>query len=155
MNHSAILTAALVSLLSCDTSSDPASVVYLRDERQFLNQWVPLNATFFNECPPAEEVALSGKAHFQFRESGEQSRLQINWADVKGTGLVSGDRYIVQDVFRDEVITTTTGGTEELIEHIRMLRQGSPSNLLGSAHVIIDLASGEAVLVDIRATCRG
>jgi hypothetical protein len=58
-------------------------------------------------------------------------------------------------VFRDEVITTTTGGTEELIEHIRMLRQGSPSNLLGSAHVIIDLASGEAVLVDIRATCRG
>jgi hypothetical protein len=156
MKHLVILGATLLGLVSCETSS-PTSPVSPRDGRDLatVSQWMPLNTIFFNECPPVEDVAFSGRVHLLSRETAGQSRLFVNWADMKGVGLVTGNAYVLQDNFQDEIISSSTNDTEEVIEHFRMVRQGSLDNLQAFVHLIFDLTAGTVNVLEFRVECRG
>ncbi len=154
MKHAAMLGAAMVWLVACDAGAPTSSTRQELPELAATSLWMPLEGTFPNECPPVEDVAFSGKAHFLIRGSSGQSRLSINWADVKGVGLVTGDRYVVQDNFKSELILSGNG-TEEIREHLRMIRLGSADNLYAVVHLVFDLTTGDVEVVEFTVECRG
>lgn len=157
MRHTVVLTAAALWLAACDTTPAPTSPVVpkgLLPELAATSIWMPLDVIFPNECPPVEDVAFSGKAHFVFEESGGGSRLFINWAAVEGVGLVSGDRYVIRDNYQEELIPSGDG-TLEIREHFRMLRQGSPDNVLATVHLIFNLTTGDVQELEFEIVCRG
>jgi hypothetical protein len=156
MKHAFTLTAAMVWLVAaCNTSPVPTGPESQKDppELATTSLWMPLDITFPNECPPVELVAFSGKAHFVVRESGDQSNVYINWADVKGVGLVTGQRYVVQDNTQIEVIPLGEG-TLTVREHLRMIRLGSLDNVNAFATLTLNLTTGVEVFeLDLR--CQG
>jgi hypothetical protein len=156
MKHALILAVAMLSLAACDSSA-PTSPSFGQGGPQLAttSQWVPLNGTFPNDCPPAELVAFSGRAHLLIRQNADEFKFFANWGDVRGVGLATGGQYVVQDNYHDVETTTATGGIAESFERIRLIRQGSPENLVGFAHVIFDLGTGEFILADFRIQCRG
>ena len=157
MRRSVILASALFGLVACETTSAPTSPVTEKDQPEFaaVSFWEPIVATFPNECPPAEDVIFSGRAHFVVQESADGGRFFVNWAGVQGVGAVTGARYVIQDVFHERDVFTTTGGTAEWFEKLRLIRLGSLDNLVGLAHVIFDLGTETFVLFDINFKCPG
>jgi hypothetical protein len=156
MNHVLIL-GALATLVACD-STGPTAISSPNDRPEFATTsvWVPLDpAPFRNDCPPAEDVVFSGKAHLVTQTQGNKVRIFINWGGVKGTGAVTGDRYVIADNYHERDVFTATGGTAESFERLRMIRQGNADNLLGLAHVIFDFGSGTLTLFEITMKCVG
>jgi hypothetical protein len=155
MKHLLIL-AALAALTACDTTG-PSSTASPTDRRDFAatSAWVPVAGTFPNACSPSEEVVFSGKAHLLAQTQGDKASLFIHWGDVKGVGTVTGDTYVVADNYHERDVFTTTGGTAEWFERLRMVRQGSADNLVGLAHVIFDFGTGTVVLFDVTFKCVG
>src|SRR6476620_5855452 len=113
-----LILGALAGLLACDASAptSPASPSN-RPEFATTSVWVPLDpAAFPNDCPPAEDVVFSGKAHLVTQTKGNKCRLLINWGGVKVTGAVTGYRYVISDIYFKREVSTETGGTAEWFE---------------------------------------
>jgi len=100
-----------------------------------------------------ELVKFSGKAHFVVRESADRTQIYINWADVKGLGLVTGERYVIQDNTQIEVIQSGDG-TLKVREHFRMIRLGSLDNVNAFATLTINLTTGVEVF-ELEIRCQG
>src|SRR5690349_20905737 len=124
MKH-VLIIGALATLVDCDsTGPTPTSSPNDRPEFATTSVWVRLDpAPFPNDCPPAENVVFFGKAHLVSQIQGNKLRIFINWGGVKGIGAVTGDRYLIADNYHERDTFTTTGGTAEFFERLRMIRQ--------------------------------
>lgn len=152
MKYGIVVFSSFAWLAACEPGSFTAPTSH--NTFTTVNQHTDFTGTFTNECPPAEDVLFSGRLHILTGANANASRMFINWADVKGVGVTSGDRYAVQDNFKDEQVTSQAGIVEDAREHLRMIRQGSPDNLQAFVHLIFN-TDGTVDVVEFRIECRG
>ena len=125
MKRPALLLLALAWLTACETH--PLAPTLPGPSFDVIsNERFPFFVIAFNPCPPSEFVLLSGEAHEVVESDPDKQTLHINWANVKGTGLLTGATYTAGDNATEK--TYTFPPQVESQEHFRLIRQGSLDN---------------------------
>ena len=129
---------------------------------------VPVNGTVFNDCT-AEFMLITGRQHFKVTDnstlSGLKSQIEMNLTGVKGTGLVSGARYVMNDQISDmqHAEFDPFGNAQMTMENTtNMTRQGESGALLTGddfrlhalAHLTVSNGVTRSQKSDLRADCR-
>jgi hypothetical protein len=142
MKRFAVLAVALASLVSCDVP--PSAPEALRTttakpqaERFHTNETFDIAGTIANPCPPGELVAYQGRIHLNAKGDydpaiGQTFTVISNLQNFSGIGLTSGDRYRLQQNYKDEVTMTFSPDftlDETFAVRFRINRQGSADNL--------------------------
>ena len=125
MKRPALLLLALAGLTACETHPWAPSLPGPSFD-VISNERLPLFIIAFNPCPPSEFVLLEGEAHEVVESDPDKTTVHINWANVKGTGLLTGATYTAGDNARDAIYTSPP--QLEVQEHFRLIRQGSLDN---------------------------
>ncbi len=112
-----------------------------------FNEKIPVDLVVYNPCTD-EDVALTGDIHLlaavtEDSADGFHLKLHLNFADVSGEGLDSGNKYQLNGAANAELnLKAAEEGT--LTANVRLISQGSDSN--GKVHVLLHLtvnANGE------------
>jgi hypothetical protein len=124
----------------------------------------PYTLTMTNECN-GELVQFTGEQHLQWhrhdnKDGSTTITAEINWSDVKGLGLTTGDIY----AFASNAHTTTTfpAGTTEFYVYaqrqtIRLVSRGSGPNMFISFlwDYTYDALGFRTSLFDLHVRCPG
>lgn len=154
----------LVSLVMVAILSLPATTMASENVISFT---IPLDGVlYFGHCASegeGEEVAFAGRAHIVVREDiwtpgGGHQVYHSNWMGVRGTGLTTGNLYVVREVFN--LTASAPRGAYEYTYStgFRIINQGSGDNYV--AHNTIHLTLGpdgevRAWIEFLRAECQG
>jgi hypothetical protein len=129
---------------------------------------VPVSGAVFNDCT-AEWVAVTGTQHFKFTNnsslSGIKSEMESNLIGVKGTGLVTGARYVMNDQTSDmqHAEFDPFGDAQLTMENTTILNRQSETGALLTgddfrlyviAHLTVTNGVTKSDKTDLRAECR-
>lgn len=141
MKRFTLLAFAFIGLAACDappTPTEPALKAAPTGAPSFAkvaNVKQDISGTLFNSCPPAEAVAFQGSIHIVVTEQAKATsttlRFHFNTQGISGLGLVTGDRYSIQENFKETDVFSPDGVlvSFEFDDRFRMVRQGSNDNL--------------------------
>jgi hypothetical protein len=126
-----------------------------------FNEKVPIEGTLLNLCTE-EEVLLEGFAHILVKQDEQADGSIVTTTrttfQVKGVGLVSGNRYVANETDRSTAVTPPGGTTTEVIEaFLRFISLGKlPNELLRNTITITITPAGEVVVdEDFEFDCKG
>ena len=130
---------------------------------------VPVNGTVFNDCT-TEWVMITGTQHFKVTDNstvfGLKSQIESNLTGVKGTGLASGVRYVMNDQVSDmqHAEFDPFGNAQMTMENTTNLtRQGETATLMtagddlrlhAQTHLTVSNGVPRSEKTDMRADCR-
>jgi hypothetical protein len=154
MRRYALFAFTFAWLAACETPPSAPTPLKLAPSApsfaKIANEWFALSGVFLGQCPPLEPIAFTGKLHFLFTGDATDNSIKINLADFHGVGLVSGDRYVFQENYKDRFVVSGPSFTFEARDYFRIIRQGSEDNF--HAHVRVSFPPPS---VEIETDCRG
>jgi hypothetical protein len=133
-----------------------------------VNFDVPVSGTVFNDCT-AEWVTITGTQHVKVTDNSTafelKSQIEMNLTGVKGTGVMSGARYVMNDQTSDmqHADFDPFGDAQLTIENSTILtRQGETGALLmgddfrlhALTHLTVVNGVTKSDKTDLRADCR-
>ena len=82
-----------------------------------------------NPCGPVpEDIAFSGYVHFVTQTFDDGFSSHSNWFNVKGTGVTSGQQYVLTMLNQFSAVWTGTGTANEHMQQFRLISSGSGGN---------------------------
>ncbi len=128
----ALFALTLAGLAACETPSAPTSRELTVAEPSFgkvlANESVPFGGTLVNPCTPAEDVAFEGRLHVLIKGTPDDFTVHTNGQGIHGVGLISGDRYVLQEHEKSQTQTTGPTATQLFSLRFHMVRQGPEDN---------------------------
>lgn len=110
-----------------------------------------------------EEVVFSGTAHFRFKDTTNPTGafpqlVQMNYQNIKGVGVVSGDNYIVNEVNNFKVNQNPDSGVFHTVVLSDIIHQGQKVNTVFTVE-LQTLLDGDGIpktsVVHISVGCQG
>ena len=139
---------------------------YAQSDKGAQQETIFLNDILVDVLCGVENILLTGNIHivnqiFPRGEEGFHIVQHINWNNVKGLGVTTGNEYVASSIFgRTSNFDIDSGSVENVVNTIRVLSKGSTESpnilALGIFHVTIN-ANGEitSVIDDFDGVCRG
>ena len=126
---------SLVWLAACDAPSAPTAPTLIapataRASGVFVNERTPVSGTYIYTCGPVEPVAYEGFVHVVRIGEPFNDRLHVNYQGVQGIGVLSGDRYIIQQNENSTgyISNDPFERASEVDQINRVIREGSDDN---------------------------
>jgi hypothetical protein len=171
MKRSLVHLAAITALVACADGTLPTEPGVAAAPRfakstaampTTTNERIPISGVVLSPCT-GETVAYRGTMHVvtttKTDASGTHTAVHSNWADVKGTAVGSGRRYVLESNHKETTDVQTNGsGSFESSEYFRVISQGSLDNWFVRIRLrgTID-ANGNRIVADNQSEeeCRG